>query len=58
MGEPGFCARKYTKDLTVPRIIDGQRVVFQSDSSFGSGPGHTDVAVMDDFIYGEPQAAD
>ena len=39
-GEPGFCARKYKKELTVPRIIDGQRVVFQSDSSFGSGPGH------------------
>jgi hypothetical protein len=39
-GEPGFCARKYKKELTVPRIIDGQRVVFQTDSSFGSGPGH------------------
>ena len=40
-GEPGFCARKYRKKLTVPRIIDGQRVVFQSDSKFGPGsPGH------------------
>jgi hypothetical protein len=40
-GEPGFCARKYRKELTVPRIIDGQRVVFQSDSKFGPGsPGH------------------
>jgi hypothetical protein len=40
-GEPGFCSRKYRKKLTVPRIIDGQRVVFQSDSKFGPGsPGH------------------
>jgi hypothetical protein len=40
-GEPGFCERKYTKTLTVPRIIDGQRVVFQTDSKFGPGsPGH------------------
>jgi hypothetical protein len=40
-GEPGFCERKYTKELTVPRIVDGQRVVFQSDSKFGPGsPGH------------------
>ncbi len=40
-GEPGFCERKYTKKLTVPRIVDGQRVVFQSDSKFGPGsPGH------------------
>jgi hypothetical protein len=40
-GEPGFCQRKYRKELTVPRIVDGQRVVFQSDSKFGPGsPGH------------------
>jgi hypothetical protein len=40
-GEQGFCARKYRKELTVPRIIDGQRVVFQTDSKFGPGsPGH------------------
>jgi hypothetical protein len=40
-GEPGFCERKYKKELTVPRIVDGQRVVFQSDSKFGPGsPGH------------------
>jgi hypothetical protein len=39
-GEPGFCERKYKKELTVPRIIDGQRVVFQSDSKFTGGPGH------------------
>jgi hypothetical protein len=40
-GEPGFCQRKYRKELTIPRIVDGQRVVFQSDSKFGPGsPGH------------------
>jgi hypothetical protein len=40
-GEPGFCARQYTKNLTVPRIVEGQRVVFQEDSKFPQpGAGH------------------
>ena len=40
-GEPGFCARQYTKHLTVPRIVEGQRVVFQEDSKFPQpGSGH------------------
>jgi hypothetical protein len=40
-GEPGFCARQYTKHLTVPRIVEGQRVVFQEDSKFPQpGAGH------------------
>jgi hypothetical protein len=40
-GEPGFCERQYRKDLTKPRIVDGQRVVFQSDSHFPQpGAGH------------------
>jgi len=40
-GEPGFCERKYKKELTQPRIVDGQRVVFQEDSKFPQpGAGH------------------
>ena len=40
-GEPGFCARQYTKKLTVPRIVERQRVVFQEDSKFPQpGAGH------------------
>jgi hypothetical protein len=40
-GEPGFCARRYRKELTVPRIVEGQRVIFQADSDFPQpGSGH------------------
>jgi hypothetical protein len=40
-GEPGLCAREYTRKLTQPRVVDRQRVVFQSDSKFPQpGAGH------------------
>jgi hypothetical protein len=40
-GEPGFCSRQYRKELTVPRIVEGQRVIFQEDSEFPQpGSGH------------------
>jgi hypothetical protein len=38
-GTPGSCARFYTKRLTIPKRIGGQKVWFQSDSIFGIGGG-------------------
>jgi hypothetical protein len=38
-GTPSSCGRYYTKRLTIPKVVSGQPVWFQSDSIFTSGGG-------------------